>query len=394
MPINFVTGLPRAGKTLWTLTYVKALAEKQQRQVYYCNIPGVSIPGWIEFDHPDKWLDLPDGAIIVVDELQDFWPKGLSGARPPLPILELSKHGKRGFDMFFITQEPNLVHSTPRDLCAHHYYVVRAWGTHKAMVHKFERMALHPEKQKSKSEKFPFVYPTAAFSWYKSADVHNIQRSIPLKLLFIPVGLVLAVLLIWVGVSLFQRTVSGAIKAPSSDPLAALTGGASRPFSAAPPGSASPPARAPATVPEYLAGRTPRIPDFPHTAPVYDSVTQPVEAPYPAACVSMGSRCRCYTQQATVMQVASDTCVQIVRHGFFVDWRRPDPPSEKPRVHADASRAEQRDQQRVVSVPLPVLPTAPPGSITQADIPVALGLRNPALRGTRDGGITIAQGAR
>ena len=33
MPINFVTGLPRQGKTLWTLFYVRELAQKQNRPV-------------------------------------------------------------------------------------------------------------------------------------------------------------------------------------------------------------------------------------------------------------------------------------------------------------------------------------------------------------------------
>ena len=81
MPINFITGLPRAGKTLWTLTQVRALAEKDKRQVYYCHIPEVTIPGWLEIEHPDEWMKLPDGCIIVVDELQDFWGKMPVGAK-------------------------------------------------------------------------------------------------------------------------------------------------------------------------------------------------------------------------------------------------------------------------------------------------------------------------
>lgn len=51
MPINFVTGLPRQGKTLFTFVQVRERAEKENRPVYYCNIPEVTIPGWIEIDH-------------------------------------------------------------------------------------------------------------------------------------------------------------------------------------------------------------------------------------------------------------------------------------------------------------------------------------------------------
>lgn len=215
MPINFVTGLPRQGKTLWTLQHVQDRAKAESRTVYTCNIPEVTIEGWQEIDHPDKWMELPNDSIIVVDELQDFWGMASSGARVPLPILELSKHGKRGIDMYFITQDPTLVHQTPRKLCETHYHVVRAFGSENAVVHKWSRMQTDPEKVKSKSEKLPWRYPKQAFGkkdkagnwitkpWYKSADVHNIKRQIPLKVWAIPGAALLAVLAIWGGIKLF-----------------------------------------------------------------------------------------------------------------------------------------------------------------------------------------------
>ena len=95
MAINFITGLPRQGKTLFTICYVKEKAEKEKRDVYYCNIPEVTIDGWTEIDHPDKWMELPDNCLVLVDELQDFWGNAAIGAKVPQPILELSKHGKR-----------------------------------------------------------------------------------------------------------------------------------------------------------------------------------------------------------------------------------------------------------------------------------------------------------
>lgn len=105
---------------------------------------------------------------------------------------------------------------------------------------------------------------------------------------------------------------------------------------------------------EYLDQRKPRLPDFTHTAPAYDQVTQPTVAPYPAACVEMGKTCKCYTQQATLMQVTASVCVQIVRQGFFVDWQQP-----QQRENSQAERARpqlvsdtgQREAPR--SVPMP-----------------------------------------
>lgn len=327
MPIQFITGLPRAGKTLWTLTHVKERAEKENRQVYYCNIPGVTIPGWEEIEHPDKWLELPNGAIIVVDELQDFWGKQPTGSKVPAPILELSKHGKRGFDFYFITQEPNLVHSTPRDLCAHHYYVIRAWGANAAMVYRFERMQQHPEKVKSKGEKFPWKYNTQAFNWYKSADMHNIKRQIPKKVIAIPLFVLLALLMMGAAWFLFQMTMNKAKNPKPNDQAASSS-------SAFPPGLPGASAGAPGrpgqaranamTAAEYVRSYQPRLEGLAHTAPAYDELTKPKVAPLPAACVENKSNgCKCFTQQATPYATTLDICRQIVRNGIFLAFAEP-----------------------------------------------------------------------
>lgn len=314
MAINFVTGLPRHGKTLWTIVAVKERAEREKRQVYTCNIPGISIPGWLDIEHPDLWLTVPHGSIIIVDELQDFWQKEASGQRVPGPILELSKHGKRGIDFYFITQEPNLVHATPRDLCQHHYYVVRAFGSHNATVRKFERMQLHPEKVKKSGDMTPWRYPKDAFGWYKSADVHNIKRSIPFKLKMIPVVLGVVALCIWGAVKFAAGTLD---KAKQSGGTAAALNGA-QPGPSVSPGQIKP--AAPLTPAEFVATFTPRLEGLPQTAPRYDELTKPTTVPYPAACLHMGSRCECFTQQATKLPVPMPLCLQIVKGGFFQDW--------------------------------------------------------------------------
>lgn len=335
MPINFVTGLPRQGKTLWTFIMVMKRAKEENRPVYYCNIPEVTLPGWTEIAHPDEWMNVPNDSIIVVDELQDFWELTSPGAKVPLPILELSKHGKRGIDFYFITQEPTLVHATPRKLCEIHWYVIRAFGSENAIAHKFNRMQTDPERVKKKSEKVPWRYPKEAFGkkdkagnwitkpWYKSADVHNIKRQIPLKVWAIPGVLVFAGLAGWAAISLFGNTLDKAKGGVPGQAVATAPGAsAAAPGQAGQAGATS--KAAPRTAAQYLADYKPRLQDFPHTAPAYDQVTQPVEAPYPAACVIMKSKgCKCFTQQATLMSTSEDVCKQIVEKGYFVDWRTP-----------------------------------------------------------------------
>lgn len=312
MPINFITGLPRSGKTLWTLTQIRARAEKENRQVYYCNIPEVTIPGWIEIDHPDKWLELPDGAIILVDELQDFWGRQPTGAKVPAPILELSKHGKRGFDFYFITQEPDLVHATPRGLCQFHYYVIRAFGANACVIYKFDRMQTRPEKVKSKGEKFPWKYNTDAFTWYKSADVHNIKREIPRKLIALPFVALLAVGAIWAAVSFFSSTTDKA----KSNAQRATPAGAAQPAGAQPGQSGKPVTM---TAYQYVESYQPRLPGLMHTAPAYDELTKPKVVPVPAACMeSQSAGCKCWTQQATPYDTSEDLCRQIVKSGIFL----------------------------------------------------------------------------
>jgi len=72
----------------------------------------------------------------------------------------------------------------------------------------------------------------------------------------------------------------------------------------------------PMSTQEYIASFQPRVSGFPHTAPRYDEVSKPVTAPYPAACMSMGQRCECYTQQGTKMETSPDICAFIVRRGY------------------------------------------------------------------------------
>jgi zona occludens toxin len=394
MPVNFVTGLPRQGKTLFAFIEIQRRAKEENRPVYYCNIPAVTLPGWVEVDHPDKWMDLPNDSIVVVDELQDFWPAASTGSKVPLPILELSKHGKRGIDFYFITQDPTLVHNTPRKLCETHWYVVRAFGSESAIAYKFRGMQTDPGKVVTKAEKYPWRYPKDAFGkkdkagnwisppWYKSADVHNIKRRIPLKLWAIPFAIIIAVGAGWFAISsVMNYGTKMASVASSSVP------GAAR---AVAPGTAAGTATAgvsvkPSHLPyeEWLALQKPRIEGFPHTAPVYDSVTQPVIAPRPAACVQMGKACKCYTQQATLMQVSGAVCLQIVAHGFFQDWREEPPASSRAGAQNASSHAAQRpiapEAKQIRTVPMPEPKAQQPGQITQADIPQALGIRNPAF---------------
>lgn len=335
MAINFITGLPRQGKTLFTICYVKEKSEKEKRQVYYCNIPEITIEGWRELEHPDQWLDqVEDNSLVIVDELQDFWGTAQQGSKVPAPILELSKHGKRGIDFYFITQDPSIVHITPRKLCEWHYHVVRAFGTETARINKFYRIQTNPDQVHKKAEKMLWRYNRAAFGkrdkegnwiekpWYKSADVHNIKRKLPWQLFALPLFLLLAVALLYGTYLSFFKTVDKAKGTDVHEQTATPLGLSS--LAAAIPGQQQAPQQAVTLSPaEYAKTYKPRLPGFPDTAPRYDQVTVPNTAPYAAACVEMGPCCDCYTQQGTLLHnTPKAVCQQIVNYGYFMDWQQ------------------------------------------------------------------------
>ncbi len=75
----------------------------------------------------------------------------------------------------------------------------------------------------------------------------------------------------------------------------------------------------------YTKAHTPEIVDLPFTAPIYRKIIEPVEAPYPAMCITSHSKgCVCYTQQATVLTIPKPMCLSIVKNSFFKDWQTHD----------------------------------------------------------------------
>ena len=97
----------------------------------------------------------------------------------------------------------------------------------------------------------------------------------------------------------------------------------------------------------------------------------------------MGKTCKCYTQQATLMQVSGPVCLQIVAQGFFVDWQTQaqQPTQQAPQMLPQQVRMHPAEPppQQVRTVPIPKSEQQQPGQITQSDISQALGIRNPAF---------------
>lgn len=324
--ITLLTGLPGNGKTLFALWYIKQKAEREQREVYYNNIKDLNLP-WTLLDKPEEWMSCPAGSIIVLDEAQFVFPKKPNGSRLPDHYERLATHRHQGFDIYVITQHPSLIDNFVRQLVGQHFHAVRKFGMNRATV--YEWSACNPAPQNQASQKsaisLKWTYPKEVFSYYKSAEVHTVKRAIPAKI-FLAIGFVgLVIFGGWFAMhqykARYEKPVDGQSKiADGAGPGAVNVIDTANVVS---PDLVDPVADAT----QYMFNQTPRIASLPETAPKYDDLTVPKRVPVPAMCVQIGSvtsgkeiRCKCYTQQATPLDIEFNMCISIARNGRFMDF--------------------------------------------------------------------------
>ncbi|MDP4076912.1 zonular occludens toxin domain-containing protein [Acidovorax sp. A1169] len=391
--LHLITGANGAGKTLNTLKWVRELQVKENRPVCHNGrfdvVEGGELSNWKKIDIKD-WQNEPDGTIFLVDECHNDFPLRPPSGTPPEYVRMLAEHRKRGFDFFLVTQHPQNIDAFVRRLIGPpgwHRHLKRTFGVD--MVSVLEWAAVNPNCEKDGSGKTASVsmvpFPKEVYTWYRSASLHTGKKRIPKAVWFLLVAAILVPLFGYYAFSLTYKNVTkhataAGVPAPGATQVAA----------AAPPASLKP------TPEQYLADRTPRIPDFPHTAPAYDEVTKPKQAPYPAACIHMAGTCKCYTQQATLLQVSGTVCLQIVKQGFFMEWA--DPPREhqerqqRPQLLVQANgptdpRQQPPQPRQARTVPMPEVQPPDPTQITQADVTGALRARNPAFAKFGGGGL-------
>lgn len=314
------TGANGTGKTLLTLRDVREKSIKENRPVYYNGrfeiVAGGPLDTWKKIDFKD-WQSVPDGAIFVIDEAQNDMGSD-RGKDIPDYIKAMAEHRRRGFDFYLITQHPMAIDPAIRRLIGSpgwHQHLKRASGAQLVAV--LEWPAVNDQPQKNGSGASAAVsmvpYPKEVYTWYRSTSLDTAKVKIPFMLKLL-VGCVLVLPLVgYFGWQSIQKI--GKHDKPGTVAAVSVPGA---------PGSPVLPGQLPdkpvMTTTQFLASHVPRIEGLPQTAPRYDEVTKPTIAPVPAACVSMGNRCDCYTQQGTKLQTPVNLCKQIVAGGFFMDW--------------------------------------------------------------------------
>jgi len=376
--LHLITGSNGAGKTLFTLKWVMERAEKEGRPVChngrFSPVAGGPLANWKSISFAD-WQSEPDGTIFLIDECHNDLPVRPASAPVPDPVKMLAEHRRRGMDFYLITQHPQNIDNFVRRLIGSpgwHRHLKRTFGTEMVSCIEWDSVNAQCEKQGSGRSGTVSMksFPKDVFQWYASASLHTGKKKIP-KAFFVVGAAAICV------PAFFYFAITGVYgNVTKNAQKDAVVQSAAASFDAP-----QKPASGPLATPAWLDLRKPRLPDFPHTAPLYDEVTRPTVAPYPAACMTMGERCECFSQQATRLpSVSHAVCMQVVKQGYFVDWQQP---TAAPMVQQAQSAPPAQSVAGTVPVaPHPLLAAATPQSsaIHLDSHTQALAIRNAQVR--------------
>ncbi|KVH61498.1 zonular occludens toxin domain-containing protein [Burkholderia cepacia] len=218
--IELVTGTPGSGKTLYTVERLRKEA-KAGRRIVVDGIRDLAIDHVLADEQwMRKWYEnCQPNDLIVVDEVQRIWPPVSVSVKPTEDIEKLHVHRHLGVDFIVITQHPQRMNKTIRDLVGRHVHVRRMFGWRKAMLYEWDH-AHNPQSLKD-AVKTPWSYPKDVFQLYTSAELHTKPKAVIPKWLFIlPVAAIAVSLFAWKG---FQGMKSGF----GISPVASVASGAS-----------------------------------------------------------------------------------------------------------------------------------------------------------------------
>jgi len=356
---KLVTGLPGEGKTsneLWDFLNNPAYSGRPK----YCTPVNGFDPAAhnvTPIEHVNIWQDLPEGAVIFCDEVQDFIGTDLP-SQPPEWVKQLARHRHKGVDFIATTQSPMFLHPFVRKLAKPHIHYHRPWNM-KMVRYEYESVQGDPLSSSSKKlGQRRFVTPNPEVFKLYTSTVLDTHKAKPPKKLIILICIALAMLL---GGGLFALSKITSFGKPKEQPVAQAP---LQPQTQAVTTKSSfePPAvRLESQSTTWTADNmTPRVAGLPHTAPIYDTLTAPTDFPRVAACMSSEARamCKCYTQQGTPLDVPASACYVYVKFGSFDPWltsrRQQQQPEQVSKVEnspaesvkaesVDASKAPQRN---------------------------------------------------
>jgi len=200
MTISLITGTPGSGKTLYAVSQLQKEI-KGGRRVVVNGIRDLAVEHELV---DDAWVrewhnHVQQNDLIVIDEVQRIWPPVAMGSRPSEDIEKLHVHRHMGVDFVVITQHPQRLNKTIRDLVGRHVHVRRLFGMRRAMLYEWDHCH-NPNAGFRDAVKTVWSYPRKVFALYTSAEVHTKPKAvIPKALYIVPVAAVVAGVMAWRG---------------------------------------------------------------------------------------------------------------------------------------------------------------------------------------------------
>src|SRR3989338_481425 len=209
--IELRTGIPGSGKTLSMVQMLAKLLARWEskpdevRPIFVHGIPDLALSHsslpvgqfqskstnpiiWV----PD-WEALPEGALVIIDEAQGFFPPRSSQSTPPPYVAWLNTHRHKGIDLWLTTQHPKLIDTAVRALVGKHQHYRRLFGGARSAVYEFDGCNDSLSNLGSAVISY-YPYPKQVYKWYKSAETHTKQSFRLPKWIIIPVlGVVLGI---------------------------------------------------------------------------------------------------------------------------------------------------------------------------------------------------------
>lgn len=319
--ITLFTGMPGAGKTAALVDLLSKLPGDRPIYVHYDPAAkrrpdqvvlheSLKIPH--EPIHVNEWPgELPDDAIMIIDEVQDVWrPRG-STSKVPDAVAALETHRHSGIDFYLTTQAPRLVDANVRGLIGRHVHIRDTGWLGR---HWYEWPECNDGLSwKTCPVKKSFKLPAKVFELYQSATAHHKPIRTTPPALYWAIGFIVLALVLGV----FAYRTFG--KKP--EPV---------------PAKSTPELNAPEPVqtPTSANGQTarpiddridwiPRISNKPESAPAYDHLRVVVAMPQVVGGYCEGETCRCITQQGTDAGLGASECRRWLENPPFNPYKLP-----------------------------------------------------------------------
>lgn len=316
--ITVITGTPGAGKTALAVDLL--LREYADRPLYVDNLNGLLLEHY-ELDVMEWHTDVPDGSLIICDEIQRKWrPRG-PGAKVPDCISALETHRHRGIDFILITQNVKLIDSNVRALVGRHLHI-RDTGWMGRWLYEFPECDTNNSWKRCENKR-RYTLPKHVFDKYKSASMHiKPVRNRPVLLYFLCAAVLAFLYMLW---SLY-----GSFKPEPATPQPDKTATIQQA-----PGIASGLAASVGLTPTTSSSSAqkiddrvdwiPRLSNMPETAPAFDEVRKVQAFPVVSGGVCFKGECKCFTQQGTNAGLNHDECLNSINNPRFDAYSAPVP---------------------------------------------------------------------